>query len=223
MRLSEVELLGRDLDGQRRFYGEVLGLEAVLEAGRLAVRAGRTRLLFSPEPDPRDGPLSQHLAFNVPPGQFGEARGWVSERANLLPDASGETVFFSQDWNARMLYFEDADGNILELIARHTLNGAFPDAPFVPGSLLGVSEVGVACPDPGELAGRLEGLGLIRYRDSSPDFIPLGDEEGLFILVREGRPWFPTAQAARPWPLRAEALDPALRLAGTTHGVQVSR
>ncbi len=217
MRLSEVELVGRDLDGQRRFYGGVLGLEAVMEDGRLAVRAGRTRLLFSPDPDLQDGPLGQHLAFNVPPGQFEEARDWAASRVDLIPDSSGETAFFSQDWNAQILYFHDADGNILELIARHTLNGTFPDAPFGPGSLLGVSEVGVASPDPGELAGRLEGLGLTRYRDpplenTVADFIPLGDEEGLLIVVREGRPWFPTAQPARSRPLRAEMEAPDLRL-----------
>ncbi len=208
MRLSRVELVGRDLGGQRRFYGEVLGLEAVMQAGRLAVRVGSTRLLFSPAPDFQGEPLAQHFAFNVPPGQFEEAREWVSERAELLPDASGETVFFFQDWNAQMLYFRDADGNILELIARYTLRGSFPELPFGPGSLLGLSEVGVVTPDPGGLAAELEAAGLPRYGETSPDFIPLGDEEGLFIVVREGRPWFPSGEAAWMRPLRVQAQGP---------------
>ncbi|MGI8748685.1 MAG: VOC family protein [Deinococcus sp.] len=217
-----MELLGRDLDGQRRFYGGVLGLDARLEEGRLTVAVGTSRLTFVAPLGTDAGPLAQHFAFNIPPEQFAGAAGWLSGRSELLAGAEGESHFFSEDWNARMLYFEDADGNILELIARQTLSGTFPDAPFGPGSLLGVSEVGVACPDPGELAGRLERLGLTRYRDSSADFIPLGDEEGLLIVVREGRPWFPTAQPARPWPLRVHTLAPALRLATTPQDIEVS-
>lgn len=34
-------------------------------------------------------------------------------------------------------------------------------------------------------------LGLQRYGTGSAEFVALGDEQGLFIVVASGRPWFP--------------------------------
>jgi hypothetical protein len=35
-----------------------------------------------------------------------------------------------------------------------------------------------------------DNLGLGPYRSGSDDFAAVGDERGLLVLVREGRPWF---------------------------------
>ena len=48
--------------------------------------------------------------------------------------------------------------------------------------------------------------GLPAYGDSSSEFLPLGDEHGLLIVVSQDRPWFPERRSpARRQMLRVEA------------------
>ena len=44
-------------------------------------------------------------------------------------------------------------------------------------------------------------LGVGGYGEGSASFSPVGTHAGLFIVVQEGRPWFPTAQAAVSLPV----------------------
>ncbi len=210
MNLLEVELVSADPGGQRRFYAGVLGLPVSGGADRLEVQVGLTRLVFRAGERP---PGPYHLAFDVPEHRFGEATTWLRDRAPLLQDA-GQDTFFSENWNAHMLYFRDADGNVLELISRHTL-----PRPGHAGLLVNVSEMGVATADvPGTLQALHRTLGADLYRPevSRTDahhtppqtFAPTGTHGGLLIVVQRGRPWFPTAQAAAPLPLKIVAQTP---------------
>ena len=202
MNLLEAELISADLGGQRRFYAGVLGLPVSGGADRLEVQVGLTRLVFRRGERP---PGPYHLAFDVPEHRFGEATAWLRERTALLEDA-GQDTYFSANWNAHMLYFRDAEGNILELIARHTL-----PRPGHAGLLVNVSEVGVAVTDvPGTLQTLHRTLGTEIYRADAhhtppQTFAPTGTHGGLLIVVQRRRPWFPTAQAAVPLPLKIVA------------------
>ena len=111
------------------------------------------------------------------------------------PRASGSSDFSA--WNADALYFLDPAGNVVELIARHSLPNA-SDAPFGPDAFLEVSEVGMpvaTCPPrspiwrtrwacrSGTVTARLHAWGRSR----------------LAIVVPAGRPWFrPTLPAEPP-------------------------
>jgi hypothetical protein len=112
-------------------------------------------------------------------------------------------VFYSESWDAHNLYFRDPAGNIVELIARHTLGNA--DAgPFSGASILGISEIGVAADDVRELVAELiERTGAAEYHGpGSASFSPVGDESGLLIVVARGRIWFPeTGVPAEPLPV----------------------
>lgn len=181
MQILEVEIRTPDLPGARAFYAGVLGFPVAEEqdgsatfsvgASALTLRAGKTSGVY-------------HLAFNIPENCFSEARDWAMSRFPLLPDPDGNTAFRFESWDADALYFTDPDGNILELIARHTLPGSRREG----FEILSISEVALATDDVRALA---EELGLPRYQDGDENFQAVGDEEGLFILVRAGRLWFP--------------------------------
>lgn len=202
MRILELTLHGVDLEEQRQFTVGVLGLREVepRETGRLAVVAGHTRLVFNPAP--RDLHPRYHFAFDVPPSRLEAAVRWLRERRGLLASLTGETRFHSDTWNADMVYFNDPQGNILELIARHDA-GPGPNGdphgarPFSASEIVGITEIGLATDSvantAGALAERLPGLSPYPDADILPggDFAPLGDENGLLILVRRGRIWFP--------------------------------
>jgi catechol-2,3-dioxygenase len=180
LHIREVEIASSSPSRELGFYREALGLHVV---GDL-VRVGATTVRFV-EGKPA-GPY--HLAFNVPSNRIVSAKQWVQQRATMLSDQIFEFDF----WDAQAAYFEDADGNILELIARHTLTNA-TDAEFGPQMLLEVSELGLPVADVGNAVGRLEDvLGLRLYSGDRTAFAAVGDEHGLFIVVPAGRTWLPT-------------------------------
>jgi hypothetical protein len=124
---------------------------------------------------------------------FDTAKRWIAERVPLLRDSEGMDDFeTSPHWNAHSLYFEDADGNILEFIIRRDIADD-RTGPFSPAHIQCISEVGIAADDVPALAGRLEAaFGIRPYGDGVSAFQPVGDIEGLLILVNPSRPWFPT-------------------------------
>jgi hypothetical protein len=114
-------------------------------------------------------------------------------------DLSEEHDF--SDWDgARAAYFRDPEGNVGELIAR-------PD----PRPELALAEVGLPVDDVAAAVAALAELGIEPYRPWGGDFAPLGTVEGLLIVVRRGRGWFPYDVAAGEAPLE-------VTVEGTTPG-----
>lgn len=199
MRFRELELKAQNLRQQRAFYVDLLGLPLLEETPtQLTLQAGATRLRFSAG---RGSEGIYHIAFNIAENKLAEAKPWLEARLQLL-EHEGQNSFTAQaSWNAEMVYFYDADGNIVEFIARHNLPTTSSD-PFGPESITSVSEIGYVVPDVEATVARLtRDLGLEPYGSTSSDFVPLGDAEGLLIVVSEGRHWFPTTTPASVLPL----------------------
>jgi catechol 2,3-dioxygenase-like lactoylglutathione lyase family enzyme len=222
MQIDRLELIAPDLAALRDFYVGRFGLTALPSPpARLELQVGTTRLVFTQAPEGWNG--RYHFAFNIPENGYREAKAWLAARVPLAAAADGRDEFWSDDWNADILYFFDPAGNIGELIARHTLDCA-SDAPFGPASLLAVSEIGLATPDvPATVADLSTRLGIFPYGETSDTFAPVGDERGLFIVVCAGRISFPdTGILAEPVPITATIRNPqsdAYRVEVTTTGL----
>ncbi len=210
MHLDSIELPSADLTELAEFYGGVFGLPVAWDGAALVVTVGVSTLRFVPA-DATASPF--HFAFNVPSARFGEARTWLEARVPLLAGESGETVFHSQRWNADMVYYRDPAGHIGELIARHELTQAATGA-FSAASLLCVSEIGLAVADVIGAAERLAAVGIQPYyADPDPGFMSLGDANGLLIVVRAGRMWYPDRITPAPaQPLRVDTRQGERRL-----------
>jgi catechol 2,3-dioxygenase-like lactoylglutathione lyase family enzyme len=204
MQIQHLWLQTKKLEDLFDFYTRVLGLP-LLEQTRssFTVNIGASKLSFE-QSESGETPV-YHFAFNIPENQLLEAKAWTEARVSLIPDAQGRTLFRTDSWNAEQFYFYDPAGNILELIARHDLDNP-SSQPFSVQSLENISELGVASLDPAQTAARLE---LPLYRCQANDtFMSVGDEQGLLILVRRGRIWFPeTAKAAEFVPFRVKLDD----------------
>lgn len=196
MIIQELRLMTNRLQEQRDFYHQMLGFRLLTaDADEVALQVGSSRLVFSAAAAPIPAPY--HFAFNLPEGQFAEAKAWLAARAPLLADASGADEFDFRAWNAHAIYFADRDGNIGEFIARHDLPSP-PTRPFSAASLLSISEIGLAVDDVLHFVERLQtSLHLPVYRQHpTPTFTPMGDDHGLLIVVRDGRRWFPEERVA---------------------------
>jgi catechol 2,3-dioxygenase-like lactoylglutathione lyase family enzyme len=202
VQIHDLQLPTLALAQQYDFYTQVLDFTILQATPNLFVlQVGASRLTFTCTSDTRAG--IAHIAFNIPEHQFPAAKQWLEQRTPLLRDAKGADEFFIEAWDAHALYFTDPDGNLLELIARHTLSAA-GNRPFSGQSIVNISEIGIVTDDvPAQVAAIQARSGATAYRGpGSAGFTPVGDEEGLFIVVKRGRMWFPdTGIAAESIPI----------------------
>ena len=223
MKIETLELQAGDLNALEAFYAGALGLPITRRgATSLGVSVGRSQLAFEAAPNSPRGVY--HFAFNIPGSQLAEARAWLAPRANLIRSARDEEAFDFASWNASACYFYDPAGNIVELIARRDL-GAEAQGAFSAASLLSISEVGLATESVPATVKLLQAeLELPIFRGSSgDDFAALGNDEGLLIIVRVGRAWFPdTGRPAELLPLRVDLASGAgqFRVTGPPYAVQ---
>jgi hypothetical protein len=127
------------------------------------------------------GPTTpHHFAFHV-----AELDAW-RDRLDV-----GEEHDFSSWGAARAVYFRDPEENVVELITRPQER---PE--------LTLAEVGLPVADvPGAVAALQRELDVPVYDEWDENFAPLGDDEGLLIVVRVGRGWFPVGVPSGPAPV----------------------
>ncbi|MBK9229332.1 MAG: hypothetical protein IPO15_00255 [Anaerolineae bacterium] len=196
MNIHELRLKTNRLQEQRDFYHHLLGFPLLTaDADQVALQVGSSTLIFAAAATPIPAPY--HFAFDIPEGQFAEAKAWLAARVPLLTDASGADEFDFSAWNAHAIYFADRDGNIGEFIARHDLPSPATRA-FGATSLLSISEIGLAVDNVLHLVERLQtSIHLPVYRQHpTATFTAMGDEHGLLIVVKDGRRWFPEERVA---------------------------
>jgi catechol-2,3-dioxygenase len=181
------------------------------------VEVGPSALLLHPGPVQ---PGAYHLAITVPKDRFTEAKAWLQKRVSLLERDGLDEVVLGAPWNSQSLYYAGPDGILLELIARHDLAAA-SSGRFTSADLLRISEIGLAVPDvPAAVASLQNAFGLPIFGTASSEFTPLGDPDGLLIVARQGRPWFPTT-TVRP-PLGAIAVTVELPSGGKSLALTMS-
>ena len=190
MNIQKLELLTADLQAQQDFYSNILALPAKFTDLGLQIQAGATELVFTQAPSDFEG--AYHFAFNIPENQYFSAKKWISSRTSLLRDHTGKEDFNSNSWNSDSVYFLDAAGNVLEFIARHSLQNATV-RDFDGTQILNVSEIGLPSENVISLANELcSQLGIFVFKqEPSEMFTPVGDDNGLFILPIANRTWMP--------------------------------
>lgn len=205
MKLAEVHLETHKLEALKAFYTQTLQLPLVHEdKNSFAVRIGASKLYFS-HATGDDEPF-YHFAINIPENQLAEAKAWLATRVSLI-EKEGTDEFYHEDWNAHALYFRDPAGNLVEFIARHNLDNASQE-PFSSESLLCISEIGIAVEEVRIFSEHVkQELNVQVWRGDEKNFAAIGDEEGLFIIVPVGRPWFPDDRPAREFPVVVDVGD----------------
>jgi catechol-2,3-dioxygenase len=204
MRITQLRLYTANVGLLRQFYVDLLGMVLIEETpSSIALQAGETRLIF--ERDEQGGGPFYHFAFNIPENQLAAAKDWLAQRGVALSQASPDD-WHSTSWNAHAVYFYDPAGNIVECIARHTLRNAAAGA-FAAAKIACVSEIGLVVDDVPEMVRALQAaLDLPIYQDMQENFAPLGDEHGLFIVVRRGRTWLASNRRADVFPTAIKLL-----------------
>jgi hypothetical protein len=174
------------------FYRDVIGLRILDDQkDRLVIAAGKTTLTFIPGTG--TNPF-YHFAFNIPENKIVSALNWQKERTPVLPiperlrdnNYPADVVNYSH-WNAHSVFYLDPAGNVVEYIARHDLKNSAPGG-FDSRDLRYVSEIGLIVDDVPSTASVVKKVaGVDQYRGGDENFMALGDEEGLLLIMKRGR------------------------------------
>ncbi|MCB0397957.1 MAG: VOC family protein [Flavobacteriales bacterium] len=193
MRIKELKLYTRHPGTQRWFYSNVLELEVLRRTGRevsFAIGESILTLVTSESAHP------YHFAINIPSSKEEKALEWLKERVEILDDEGREIQPFDS-WNARAMYFYDADKNIVEFISRRNLK--YPAGrTFDPGRMFEISEIGVPVNNIEKVFNALSNeLGIGIFDGDFRQFCAIGGETGLFICInKRKKTWFPVGDKA---------------------------
>jgi len=193
MQIITLTLHTSNLKAQKEFYCNVLGISLHSESeNHIDFVIGNSLLKFKYKADSKP----YHFAINIPSNKEYEALDWLKERVIVLKHFEDEIIDFI-NWNAKAIYFYDADKNIVEFIARKNLKTDIPTV-FNSGLLLEISEVGMPVNNIKEVYDSLHDtcdLGV--YFGDFDKFCAIGGERGLFIVIdKNSKNWFPTNDKA---------------------------
>lgn len=198
MHITELRLQTADVAQQKQFYVNTLGIALLAETTRsITLHTGATRLIFE-QAEQANKPF-YHFAFNIPENQLASAKAWLVERGVPLSQ-SHPNDWYSTSWNSHALYFYDPAGNVVEFIVRHNLHNARAGT-FTARDILSASEIGLVVDDVPPIVQALQAtLGVEVYQGMAENFAPLGDEYGLFIVVKRGRTWLASNRRSDVFP-----------------------
>ena len=194
MKIPELQLLSSNIPQTKKFYHEILGMP-IIQADDLSIKisAGKSTLHFNKVNN--HNPF-YHFAFNIPANKFDEAFAWADNKLELIPITPTSTIANFKNWNAKAFYFYDNNQNIVEFIARSDLDN-ISDKSFDGSSVFSISEIGIVVDNAKEYSKKLlkdHGLNYFSRQPPQDDFVAIGDDNGLFIVVNNKRNWYPTSK-----------------------------
>ena len=200
MKIRKVTLQTGKLDELRGFYLNKLYFNCETEDDRsFTVRAGSSLLKF--EEGNKDA--FYHFAFNISENMIEKSLEWIKDKAGPMV-YEGENIIDFSSWDAHSIYFYDPAGNIIEFIARHRLNNS-SEGEFSVNNITSISEIGMPVKDvKGFFDEVSEATGIPLFSGDNKTFTAAGDDEGLLIIVPEGRNWFPNCPPAEIYPIALE-------------------
>jgi len=193
MQITELIVYTSNLKAQKEFYCNTLNIPLNSESeDHIEFVIGNSVLTFKYKSDSKP----YHIAINIPSNKEYKALAWLKERVIILKYFDDEIIDFI-NWNAKSIYFYDADKNIIEFIARKNLK-TDTSVTFNSESLLEISEIGIPVNHIVQVYNNLHNTcNLDIYFGNFDHFCAIGGERGLFIVIDKNRKnWFPTNDKA---------------------------
>ncbi|WKL49358.1 VOC family protein [Flavobacterium pectinovorum] len=192
MKLEQIQIQTNNIQETTAFYQDILGLSIIEKNSKwVTIQAGNSILKFIENSTFNS---IYHFAFNIPRNKLEEAIEWCKNKVVLIVIEDQNVIANFEAWNANAVYFYDNNGNLLEFISRYDLENASTEN-FSSKSILNISEIGIVTENPLELGNQLiekHALEFFSKNNNSEAFSALGDDEGLLIIVKPNRNWYPT-------------------------------
>ncbi|MFA8436045.1 MAG: hypothetical protein ACEPOZ_16120 [Marinifilaceae bacterium] len=193
MYIRDLVLHTRNLEKQYQLYVNELAFPLIEKwQAAFCIRAGITHLTFQKSEVPNE---PYHFAFGLKKERVSVALDFLEQRVEVIHtnENPGKIVDFPS-WNAKSVYFYDADGNVVECISRNCDLTAQGEV-FSISDVKSICEIGLPVDNVKETYLALKkAFNLGKCPGELNNFCPAGDEHGMVILVaiRE-KLWFPTS------------------------------
>ena len=200
---KKVTLYTNQLEDMKGFYEYQLGFRIVEEdETSFTLSIGESQLVFRES----ERVAVYHFALNIPGNQFTLAKWWAGERVTLNRQEGMDEVFYA-NFDADAFYFQDPAGNVVEFIARRSVDRM---GNFTVDSLLNISEVSITTPHVEEVGELIEEMDIpVRgNKGIDPKSLNfLGSGHAYIILVAPKRTWYFSKQKSETHPLSIELSD----------------
>jgi catechol 2,3-dioxygenase-like lactoylglutathione lyase family enzyme len=189
----------------KRFYTEKLGLSVVEEdSTSFRINLSEDALVF--QEAATNQKRQYHFAINIPANRLKEAKRWIKSRVSLLSEDGEDEIYF-EGIDASSLYFYDADENVVELIARHSINPESEAEEFTHHDFLGIGEMSLTAVDPLHVAQELANIEIHRRDGNAIDerhlnFLGAPNSDTYILLVPPGRVWLFSPKLSIPSPIQ---------------------
>ena len=185
MKLYHIKIACFKIDEMREFYLDELKLKLIFsDSNSFTCQAGRTKITFVKSEDK----TFYHLCLRTDGNYFTTIFNILNEQNRLLSNENEEISMF---WKGKQCYFYDPDGNILEILERNVP---------VENEWYDICEIGIPSENVESLKKDFSFLNT-EYNNENDSFSFFGDQEGVFVLVKQGRNWYPTERAATIHPI----------------------
>jgi catechol 2,3-dioxygenase-like lactoylglutathione lyase family enzyme len=192
VKIRHLHIQTPNLAAMAEFYGGVLRFPTVDRSPTHATFAVGESLLSL---ESSASPAFYHIAFLAARPLYDVLKTELSRACGLLTDGDGASEFVSNMWKGQQFYFEDPDGNVLEIISPAVANSG--------QSWIRIQEVGMPVPNVRAFTDSLSQVENA-FPLESDTFCFYGDNDGVFVVVKEHRPWFPTNCPATIHPIDVE-------------------
>jgi len=200
MKIKHLTLDCANLQEQKYFYTKKFSFEVLDESDEfITLQMGGSKLTFI---ENRLKKSYYHFALNIPFDAVNKALHWLDKKVDIIETKDGKIQDVS-NWKALAIYFLDPAGNVVEFIGRERVK-AKSRSVFNEKDIISISEVGLPVFQVNEAFKVIsQESGIEKFDCNSSTFCACGDDEGLFIIVDEAeKTWFPTDEAAKPFPLK---------------------
>lgn len=180
------------MEEMKHFYTDVLEMDLIHESSiSFTVIAGTTKITFEQQSALPYYHICFRSGFKFHDYMFNK----LAERSLLLSDKDGG---YSMFWQGKQAYFVDPDGNVLELLERPFTH----DEDYTPDDWFDVGEMGLPVENVQEMRHFIKEFINDDAKEVSDTFSFYGDNDGVLVIVKEGRPWYPTDRKAEIHPIR---------------------
>lgn len=197
MKFKKLKLRTNKLEEELNFYSNTLSFQITEQIqNSFTVRIGWSELAF----EKSENAHTYHYCFLIPSNLLKKAMEWMEERTEIIEIEHGRKTQYFETWNAASFYFNDASGNIVELIARYGLKNE-SNTDFDSSKILCVNEMGMPTNKIQQINNQLKSdLKTDFWKGDFLRFGTNGDEEGIFLLPNyEAKEfWFPTNLKIKP-------------------------
>ncbi|WP_343216743.1 VOC family protein [Cytobacillus gottheilii] len=184
MKILQLKVQCFHLEKMKEFYHGILEMKLLMEReNAFAVQAGSTKLIF----EKNINLPFYHICFRTNDEHFDYMFEKLGHVSALLANEKGE---YRMNWEGQQAYFTDPDGNIIEMLVRSPLHNGEK------GRWQDVGEVGMPVSSVEDMQAELKPYIYDQFMKESETFAFFGDREGVLVIVKEGRPWYPTDRHA---------------------------